>query len=116
MTRRAGTSFVEVLVAAVLLAIGIVGCLSTLAAAARLRHGASIREDLAARAHDRLDWSFARGCVVGDTSFASAPGALVQESWSQRRDSTGARLTLDLSARSSAKVHRVRLVAERPCP
>lgn len=114
--RRPGTSFVEVLVAAVLLGVGIVGCLSTLAAAARLRHGASVREALAARAHDRLGWSFARGCAVGDTAFASVPGEIVQESWSQRRDSTVARLTLDLSARSSATVHRLRIVAERPCP
>jgi Tfp pilus assembly protein PilV len=116
VTARIGTSFIEVLVASVLLAVGIVGCLSTLAAAARLRHGASVREELAARAHDRLGWFVVRGCTVSDTAFASPDSAKVRDDWEQHRDSLRSHLSLQLSAPSSAMVHRVALSAELPCP
>ncbi|MEX2181295.1 MAG: hypothetical protein WD771_04590 [Gemmatimonadaceae bacterium] len=116
MRARAGSSFIEVLVASVLLAVGIVGCLSTLAAAARMRHGASVREELAARAHDRLGWFGARACIGPDTAGSAPAGAPVQVDWTRTRNAAGAHLNIELSAPASAAVHRVVVTAALPCP
>ncbi len=102
--------------ASVLLAVGVAGSLSTLAAAARLRHGASVREELAARAEDRLGWFLARGCAAGDTAWTSPPSATVTDQWTSDRADSEARLSLALAARSSAMWHRLDLTVEVPCP
>lgn len=68
MRSRSGVSLIEVLVAAVLLAVGICGTLAALAATARLRQLARDREALAAAALDRLAWFEARACAHADTA------------------------------------------------
>lgn len=69
--------------AAVLLAIGVGGCLGALATSLRMRNGAAAREVLAAAAHDRLTWFESSGCAVQDTLIAVAEGAgnRAAESW-----------------------------------
>lgn len=108
---RRGVSLPEVLVAAVLLAVGVAGCLSALATSLRLRTAAWERESLAAAAHDRLSWFAARGCSVGDTSFGPPPSLRFREHWRVAPESggaalfgvlrgTGARSAFDLRIRS----------------
>jgi hypothetical protein len=116
MQLRHGTSFVEVLVASVLLAVGIVGCLSTLAAAARLRNGATLREDLAARAHDQLGWFFAQGCLAADTSYTAPASARIEEHWEHHRDASGARFAIALQVRASTRNEKLAIAADLPCP
>lgn len=56
MRTRSGVSLIEVIVATVLLAVGITGCIGTLIASARLREEARAQETLAAVLLDRLVW------------------------------------------------------------
>ncbi len=108
---RRGVSLPEVLVAAVLLAVGVAGCLAALATALRFRTAAWERESLAAAAQDRLSWFAARGCAVGDTAFSPQPSARLTEHWRVAPESggaalfgvlrgTGARFAFDLRIRS----------------
>lgn len=114
MARR-GTSLVEVLVASVLLAVGVSGCLSTLAAAARFRERARAREELAAAAHDRLSWFVARGCTVTDSSRESAATSLMRSEWSVDRDSISARFVLAAVRTAPLVDERLAITATRPC-
>jgi Tfp pilus assembly protein PilV len=91
MQQRPGVSLVEVLVAAVLLAVGIGGTLSSLAATARLRDWARHREQLAAEALDRLAWFEARACAQLDTAETVTTAERVTLEWGVR-DSAGRRL------------------------
>ena len=91
MQSRAGVSLVEVLVAAVLLAVGIGGTLSSLAATSRLRESARDRERLAAEALDRLAWFEARACAQSDTSEQVTTSEHSVLAWGVR-DSAGRRL------------------------
>jgi len=86
---QTGVSLVEVLVAAVLLSVGIAGCLSALTGAARLRSAAAIRESLADLAESRLSWFEGRGCALVDTAITAPPGARMEEAWRVERDSSG---------------------------
>ena len=90
---RAGVSLTEVLVAAVLLAVGVGGCLAALSTALRLRTGASARETIAAVAHDRLTWFEGAGCAVGDTLIESPAGTDAQEAWRVEREPGAVHLT-----------------------
>ncbi len=81
VSTRRGVSLPEVLVASVLLAVGVAGCLSALATALRLRTAAWEREALAATAQDRLTWFAARGCSAGDTTFAPQTSPRLTEHW-----------------------------------
>jgi len=56
MRTRSGVSLIEVIVATVLLAVGIIGCIGSLIASARLREEARTQETLAAALLDRLVW------------------------------------------------------------
>ena len=80
---RAGVSLTEVLVAAVLLAVGIGGTMGALASALRMRNGATTRERVAAAAQDRLTWFERVGCAVNDSTIteADSTGSGVAESW-----------------------------------
>lgn len=91
MRSRAGVSLVEVLVAAVLLAIGVGGSLSAFGTALRLRTEAAVREARSARAQDRLTWFTQAGCAVGDT-LITAPAAPAEQ-WRLVRDAGGVRLS-----------------------
>jgi len=92
-TPRSGVTLTEVLVAAVLLAVGVGGCLGALSTALRLRNGASLREGMAAAAHDRLTWFEAAGCTAGDTVIEIASTAGTSESWRTEHESGAVRLT-----------------------
>lgn len=94
MRNRRAVSLVEVLVAAVLLAIGISGTLQALLASARLRMDADKREALVGLLLDRLAWFESRACSVADTSgvvtLPDGPAAV----W--RVQSVGMRRVLEL--------------------
>jgi Tfp pilus assembly protein PilV len=91
MHPRSGVSLIEVLVATVLLAVGIGGTLSALAASSRLREWARDRERLAAEALDRLAWFEARACAQRDTAEQATSAERVTANWAVR-DSAGRRL------------------------
>ncbi len=104
------------LVAAVLLAVGVGGCLSALLAAARLRTRAAAREAVAHAVEARVAWFAAAACGVGaDSLVRSDSAARVAEVWRVRRDS--ARATLEGGAASAGPApHRRALRATRRCP
>ena len=112
---RRGTSLVEVLVASVLLAVGVSGCLSTIAVAARFRERARAREGLAAAAHDRLSWFVARGCTITDSARESAASGLVRAEWRVERDSVAARFVLAATRTAPMLDERIAIEASRPC-
>ena len=91
MRSRHGVSLVEVLVASVLLAIGVGGTLSAYTAALRLRINADAREELAARAHNRLSWFGSRSCAAADTASDITENG-IRETWTVQRESTLVRL------------------------
>lgn len=114
MSRRRGVSLVEVLVATVLLGVGVGGTLASLAAAARLRAEARVREAMAAAVADRLDWFAVRGCLSTDTAGADLRGRRILVTWAQRDSAPGRRVRV--TARDSlARVAPLRLTAERRC-
>lgn len=112
MRPRAGVSLAEVLVAAVLLAIGIGGSLSAFSTALRLRTRAAARESASALAQDRLTWFAARGCAIGDTGFARPVGA-GREAWAIARDSGGVRLAG--AVRPAPDLHPLRVESRLRC-
>jgi len=116
MRSRPAVSLVEVLVATVLLAIGISGTLSSLSAAARLRHGASGREALAAAAHDRLAWFESAGCLATDSSATDEQPGAVRVQWELRSTTEGRTLELEGSAPWAARSHHLNLSTALPCP
>lgn len=71
--RREGVTLTEVLVAAVLLAVGIAGTLSAVATALRLRTAATAHEALSVRASDRLAWFAREACTLPETTLAWGP-------------------------------------------
>lgn len=87
---RGGVSLIEVLVAMVLLAIGIAGTLSALAASSQLRNQARMHEELAAEAMNRLAWFESRACAQLDTAESHTTARGVRVAW-QVRDSLGRR-------------------------
>ena len=114
MHPRSGVSLVEVLVATVLLAVGIGGTLSSLAATARLREWARARERLASEALDRLAWFEARSCAQADTSerLTTADGFTVD--WVVR-DSASRRLLRFSAATSGRSSQRITIRSSWRC-
>ncbi len=98
----------------VLLAVGISGCLSTLAVAARFRERAAAREELAAAAQDRIGWFLKAGCVTGDTAGSLSDPKLAGH-WSLRRDSADTHLALGFSRRSPLVDEQLALTVVHPC-
>lgn len=116
MTNRSGVSLAEVLVAAVLLAIGVGGALGALLAAAQLRTRASAREAVAATVEARVAWFGAAACGVAADSVVRVDGRwAVEETWRVTR--AGAVVRLEGRATASHGAHRARraLVMERRC-
>lgn len=116
MTNRRGVTLAEVLVAAVLLAVGVGGALGALLTAAQLRTRASVREAVAAVVEARVGWFEAAGCGLPADSVVRATGRWrVEETWRVTR--TGASVRLEGRATAMAGAHRVRraLVAARRC-
>ena len=109
-----GVSLVEVLVAALLLAIGVGGCVQALLAAGRLRAQAAGRERLARAVESRLAWFEGHACTQADTVISVA--APVEEWWRVRRD--GAAISLEGRARVGTRGDSLRLplTRRRRCP
>lgn len=114
MSSRRGVSLIEVLVATVLLAVGIGGTLSALAASARLRTLARDREQLAAEALDRLAWFEARACAQGDTTEQRTTTDHVGLEWSVI-DSGGRRLLRFRAERGGERPQRLSLRTSWQC-
>lgn len=114
MRQRPGLSLVEVLVATVLLAVGIGGSLSSLAAASRLREWARARERLAAESLDRLAWFEARACAQADTAerLMTSDGFTVD--WAVR-DSAGRRLLRFSASNAGRPAQRIVLHSRWRC-
>jgi Tfp pilus assembly protein PilV len=107
---------VEVLVAAVLLAIGIAGTMSAVATSVRFRGMALTREMMASAGQARLSWFEASACVGADTAFASSPAARIHEHWEVRRTATGALLDGTLSAGPTGRALSWPVNSSIPCP
>ncbi len=114
MKTRPGVSLVETLVAAVLLMIGVAGSLHALAASARLRHEAAVRERTSSLVHDRLLWFEAGACAGGDTSETQALPGQGRLHWQVTGDSLQRVLRVELR-RAGHAVPRMQLVTRRPC-
>lgn len=84
MTPRRGVTLIEVLVAAVLLAVGISGTLHAMAASFRLRVDADAREQLVGLMLDRLAWLEARACTQADTAAVTRVPGGPEAAWSLR--------------------------------
>ena len=97
---RAGVTLPEVLVAAMLLGVGVAGCVASLAVSIRFRNAATAREQVAATIASRLSWFEAVGCATPDTTIDPPPVARTKERWEVRHDPQGVRLTG--AARSAA--------------
>lgn len=93
-------SLIEVIVAALLLGVGVAGTLGAIAAAARLRQRAAVRELVASAALDRLHWFERSACTAPDTA-ASETRRGVAVAWDVR-DSMGLR-SLRVFARGTAR-------------
>ena len=100
MRSRRGVSLIEVIVAALLLGVGVAGTLGAIAAAARLRQRAAVRELVASAALDRLHWFERRACATPDTAGTELLRG-VDVAW-ELRDSLGLR-SLRLFARGVAR-------------
>jgi len=120
MTNQRGVSLVEVLVAATLLAVGIVGTLHALLMSARLRTDADRREALVGALLDRLAWFEAAACAGRDTAGVSQLAGGMAAHWRVQAESTVRILTLDgrLDGRGGAPARdaKTNITARRPCP
>ena len=114
MHPRSGVSLIEVLVATVLLAVGIGGTLSSLAASSRLRDWARDRERLASEALDRLAWFEARACAQRDTADRATSPERVTVDWAVR-DSAGRRLLTFGAVTAGRPPQRLSLHSSWPC-
>ncbi len=114
---RAGVSLTEVLVATVLLAVGVGGTMGALAAALRMRNGASVRERVAAAAHERLTWFERAGCAVQDTAITvTAPlGTGIAESWEVVSEPGAVRLLGEARGAHAGLGFAVHLDTRRAC-
>jgi Tfp pilus assembly protein PilV len=114
-TNRPGVSLPEVLVAAVLLAIGVSGCLAAVATALRFRTMALTREAMAAASQARLAWFDASGCALADTVVRSAANAALTERWEVRRDSSVVRFDGVTSASHAGRPMRLAIATVKRC-
>lgn len=115
MQNRQGVSLVEVLVAAVLLAIGIGGSLQALTLSSRLRVEADAREALAGLMLDRLAWFEARACTASDTAGVTRLARGDEAYWRLYRSDSTRVLELEGRRGSGADVQRKRVVASLKC-
>lgn len=116
MVARRGVSLIEVLVSAVLLAVGIGGTMHTLLASARLRLEADRREATAGLLLDRLSWFEAFACAGGDTAGVTRLEDGTEARW--RVETVGASRVLSLEgARAPGQSSpRAQLLTSRSCP
>ena len=91
-TPRRGVSIVEVLVALVLLAIGLLGVAGNGAIAMRASGGAARERRAAQRAVDRLAVLRAQGCAAARSGTLADPRAALEERWTVGAVTGGAAL------------------------
>ena len=91
-SRRHGVSIVEVLVALVLLAIGLLGVAGNGAIAMRASGGAARERRAAQRAGDRLATLREQGCASARSGVLVDPAAALVERWSVGAVASGAAL------------------------
>jgi Tfp pilus assembly protein PilV len=115
MRSRPGVSLVEVLVAAVLLAVGVSGAVSALVAAARLRDRAGTREAVVRVVEARLGWFSGSACAWADTTIVSMEPR-IEEVWRVTRAGGVVRLEGRALGRAAGTPVRLALVHERRCP
>lgn len=115
MSLRRGVSLVEVLVAAVLLAIGIGGTLQALVASARLRLDADRREALVGLMLDRLAWFEATACTANDTSGVQRLADGPETRWRVRVSGSTRVLELEGARRSGGRAARTTVVTSLQC-
>lgn len=116
MRMRRGVSLAEVLVSAVLLAIGIGGSLHALSASARLRTQADRREAIVGLMLDRLSWFEAFACAGGDTVGVTRLTDGPEARWRVESVGTVRVLTLDGARAPGQSGPRTHVVTSRPCP
>ena len=95
--RRAGLSVVEVLVALVLLAVGLLGVAGQGAIAMRASSTAARERRAAQRAADRVALLRARGCDGASSGAAADPAAALTEAWTV--GSAGSAVPIDVEVR-----------------
>ena len=93
------------IVASVLLAVGVAGCVAALLGSARLRARAAATEAVADAVERRLSWLESEGCSSTDSTIRVE--GVVEERWMFQRDSLAARL--EGHARQRLAVGQVRL-------
>jgi prepilin-type N-terminal cleavage/methylation domain-containing protein len=112
---RRGVSLPEVLVAAVLLAIGIAGTLSALSTSVRFRAMGLARESIAAAAAGRVSWFESEGCASPDTLIASPTGARLEERWQLSHEPGAVRLHGAATMWQAGRSHRLPIETRRAC-
>ena len=90
--RRPGVSIVEVLVALVLLAVGLLGLAGNAAIAVRASGGAARERRAVQRAGDRLAALREQGCALARSGTLVDPAAALMERWTVGTVSGGAAL------------------------
>ena len=115
MQNRPGVSLVEVLVAAVLLAIGIAGSLNTMVVSLRLRGDADAREAVVGLMLDRLAWFEAHACARADTSGVSRLEGGIEARWTMRAVGSTRILELQGAHRGRPLAARTRVVTSLSC-
>jgi len=116
MQRRRGVSLVEVLVAAVLLAVGVAGTMNAVVAAVRLRVRADARETAARTVEGRLAWFQRAACAGTDSLEVIRVDGTIEEAWRITRAGGTARLNGRASVASVGAPVRLALTHERRCP
>lgn len=116
MRTRPGVSLVEVLVAALLLAVGVGGSVQTVVTAGRLRAHAAARDRLARVVEARLLWFQGRSCTAPDTTVDSALPRGMHERWHVGRSGGMSRLEGRARSGGGADSLRLALAAQRRCP
>jgi prepilin-type N-terminal cleavage/methylation domain-containing protein len=91
-THRRGVSIVEVLVALVLLAVGLLGVAGNSAITVRASGGAARERRAVQRADDRLAALREQGCALARSGMLVDPGAALTERWTVASPSVGAAL------------------------
>lgn len=115
MRARPAVSLVEVLVAAVLLAIGIASTMQALLASARLRLDADRREAMVGLMLDRLAWFETESCAHGDTSGVVRLADGPEARWNLRVVGATRELTLQGARQPGRNAPRSRIITSRPC-
>lgn len=115
MISRRGVTLIEVLVAALLLAIGIGGTLNAMVASARLRLSADAREAMVGLMLDRLAWFEASACASPDTAGVTRLPDGPEARWQLRAVGSARILDLEGARSAAASSSRTRILTSVLC-